>query len=147
MTLGVRHTGIVVQDIEKSIHFWTNVLNFRIVSDNLESGNFIEHLLGIPNIKVRTVKMVAADNSMIELLWFPEIQDTESWSGSFTSTGLTHVALNVKNIADVIEKTSKLKYITINDAKKSDENNVTVAFIVGPEKLLIELVQKEDLKY
>jgi catechol 2,3-dioxygenase-like lactoylglutathione lyase family enzyme len=145
MTLGVRHTGIVVQDIEKSIFFWTNVLNFRIVSDNLETGNFIEHLLGMPNIKVRTVKMVAADSSMIELLWFPEIQDCESWTGTFTSTGLTHVALNVENISEVIEKTSRLNYKTINNAKKSDKNNVTVAFIAGPEKLLIELVQAEDL--
>jgi catechol 2,3-dioxygenase-like lactoylglutathione lyase family enzyme len=144
MTLGVRHTGIVVQDIDKSIFFWTDVLNFRIVSDNLETGNFIEHLLDIPNIKVRTVKMVTVDNSMVELLWFPEIQDSESWNGTFTSTGLTHVALNVKNINEVIEKTSKLNYKTINAAKKSDENNVTVAFIEGPEKLLIELVQAEN---
>jgi catechol 2,3-dioxygenase-like lactoylglutathione lyase family enzyme len=141
MTLGVRHTGIVVQDIEKSILFWTDVLNFRIVSDNLETGNFIEHLLDTPNIKVRTVKMVATDNSMIELLWFPEIQDSESWNGTFTSTGLTHVALNVENIAKVIEKTSKLNYKTINDAKKSEQNNVTVAFIVGPEGILLELVE------
>ncbi len=144
MTLGVRHTGIVVQDIDKSILFWTDVLNFRIVSDNLETGNFIEHLLDMPNIKVRTVKMVAADNSMVELLWFPEIRDSETWNGTFTSTGLTHVALNVKNITEVIEKISKLNYKTINGAKKSDENNVTVAFITGPEKLLIELVQAED---
>jgi catechol 2,3-dioxygenase-like lactoylglutathione lyase family enzyme len=142
MTLGVRHTGIVVQDIEKSILFWTDVLNFRIVSDNLETGNFIKHLLNMPKIKVRTVKMVAADNSMIELLWFPEIQDSESWNGTFTSTGLTHVALNVENIAKVIEKTSRLNYKTINDAKKSEENNVTVAFIVGPEGILLELVER-----
>jgi catechol 2,3-dioxygenase-like lactoylglutathione lyase family enzyme len=141
MTLGVRHTGIVVQDIEKSILFWTDVLTFRIVSDNLETGNFIEHLLGMPNIKVRTVKMVAADNSMIELLWFPEIHNSEFWTGTFTSTGLTHVAINVKNITEVIEKSSKLNYKTINDAKKSDENNVTVAFIAGPEGILIELVE------
>ena len=133
MTLGVRHTGIVVQDIEKSIFFWTNVLDFKIVSDNLESGNFIEHLLGIPDIKVRTVKMVATDESMIELLWFPEVQDTESWSGSFTSTGLTHVALNVKNINEIIDKASRLEYKTINEPRYSVESKVTVAFIAGPE--------------
>ena len=141
MTLGVRHTGIVVQDIEKSIFFWTNILNFKIVSDNLESGNFIEHLLGIPDIKVRTVKMVATDESMIELLWFPEVQDTESWSGSFTSTGLTHVALNVKNIYEIIDKASRLEYKTINEPRNSVESKVTVAFIAGPEGILIELVE------
>jgi catechol 2,3-dioxygenase-like lactoylglutathione lyase family enzyme len=141
MTLGVRHTGIVVQDIEKSIHFWTEVLNFRITSDNLETGNFIEHLLGMPDVKVRTVKMVASDNSMIELLWFPNKQADNFWNGSFTSTGLTHVALNVENMAEVIDKSSKLEYKTINEPRKSVENKVMVAFIVGPEGLLIELVE------
>ena len=141
MTLGVRHTGIVVQDIEKSIHFWTEVLNFRIMNDNLETGNFIEHLLGVPDIKVRTVKMIASDNSMIELLWFPNEQGENFWNGNFTSTGLTHVALNVENIAEVIDKSSKLKYKTINEPRKSVQNDVTVAFIVGPEGLLIELVE------
>jgi catechol 2,3-dioxygenase-like lactoylglutathione lyase family enzyme len=141
MILGVRHTGIVVQDIEESIYFWTEILNFRIINDNLETGNFIEHLLGMPGIKVRTVKMVASDNSMIELLWFPNKQDDNFWNGSFTSTGLTHIALNVENMADVINKSSKLKYKTINEPRNSVENKVKVAFIVGPEGLLIELVE------
>lgn len=141
MTLGVRHTGIVVQDIEKSLHFWTEVLSFRVMSDNVEAGNFIEHLLGMPDIKVRTVKMVASDNSMIELLWFPNEQVDNFWNGSFTSTGLTHIALNVENIAEVIDKSSKLQYKTINKPRTSLENKVTVAFIVGPEGLLIELVE------
>jgi len=144
MTLGVRHTGIVVQDIEKSIYFWTSILNFKIVSDNLETGIFIEHLLNMPNVKVRTVKMVASDDSMIELLWFPNHHDGELWKGSFTSTGLTHVALNVKHISEIIDKSSKLKYKTINSPNRSLENNVTVVFIVGPEGLLIELVQKDQ---
>jgi catechol 2,3-dioxygenase-like lactoylglutathione lyase family enzyme len=141
MTLGVRHTGIVVQDIEKSIHFWTEVLNFRIMNDNLETGNFIEHLLGMPDTKVRTVKMVAPDSSMIELLWFPNKKGDNFWNGNFTSTGLTHVALNVENMTEVIDKSSKLKYKTINKPRKSLENKVTVAFIIGPEGLLIELVE------
>ena len=142
MTLGVRHTGIVVQDIEKSIIFWTSILNFKIVSDNLETGNFIEQLLNMPSVKVRTVKMVASDDSMIELLWFPNHRDSEFWEGNFISTGLTHVALNVRDIAEIINKSSKLNYKTINRPNRSLENNVTVVFIVGPEGLLIELVQK-----
>jgi hypothetical protein len=95
----------------------------------------------MPDVKVRTVKMVASDNSMIELLWFPNKQADNCWNGSFTSTGLTHVALNVENMAEVIDKSSKLEYKTINEPRKSVENKVTVAFIVGPEGLLIELVE------
>jgi hypothetical protein len=44
-------------------------------------------------------------------------------------------------MAEVIDKSSKLEYKTINEPRKSVENKVTVAFIVGPEGLLIELVE------
>lgn len=144
MTHGVRHTGIVVQNIDEAIYFWTFILSFEIVSDNLESGSFIEHLLGRDNITVRTVKMVASDKSMIELLWFPNNLDSKTWNGNFTSTGLTHVALNVKNIKEIIDKSSKLGFAPINEPRISKDSNVKVVFLSGPEGLLIELVEELD---
>ena len=70
MKSGIRHVGIVVQDIELSINFWRDHFDFSISLDQIEEGKFIEHLLNIPNVKVRTVKMKGQDNSLIELLYF-----------------------------------------------------------------------------
>ena len=53
----LRHTGIVVTDIEKHISLWTVIMGFSVISDNLESGSQIESILGIPDVKVRTVKL------------------------------------------------------------------------------------------
>ena len=54
----LRHTGIVVTDIEKHISLWTAIMGFSVISDNLESGSQIESILGIPDVKVRTVKLI-----------------------------------------------------------------------------------------
>jgi len=142
MKSGIRHVGIVVQDIEQSINFWRDHFDFFVYLDQIEEGEFIEHLLNIPNIKVRTVKMKGQDNSLIELLYFFEKRDINQWWGNFTSTGLTHLALNVNHLNVKIKKLQSHGFKVINQPRKSENGSVLVAFVEGPEGLLIELVEK-----
>ena len=65
-----RHTGIVVDDIEKHLELWTKIMGFKVISDNIESGSQIESILGLPNVKVRTVKLSDDLELVIELLYF-----------------------------------------------------------------------------
>jgi len=141
MKSGIRHVGIVVQDIQESINFWRDHFDFSIYLDQIEEGEFIEHLLNIPNIKVRTVKMKGQDNTLIELLYFFEKRDINQWRGNLTSTGLTHLALNINNLNEKIEKLQSLGFELINQPRKSENGSVLVAFIKGPEGILIELVE------
>ena len=141
MKSGIRHIGIVVQDIQKSINFWQDHFNFSIFLDQIEEGPFIEHLLNMPNVKVRTVKMNGEDNSLIELLYFFEKQDVDQWRGSLTSTGLTHLAINVSNLDKKINELVFKGYKLVNQPRKSENGSVRVAFVEGPEGLLLELVE------
>jgi len=142
MKSGIRHVGIVVQDIQKSINFWLDHFDFSIFLDQIEEGPFIEHLLNIPKVKIRTVKMNGQDNSLIELLYFFEKKDVDLWQGNLTSTGLTHLALNVNNLNEKIKKLQSNGFKIINTPRKSENGSVLVAFVEGPEGLLIELVEQ-----
>lgn len=142
MKSGIRHIGIVVQDIQKSINFWRDHFDFSILLDQIEEGPFIEHLLNIPKVKIRTVKMNGQDNSLIELLYFFEKQDVDQWRGNLTSTGLTHLALNINNLNEKIKKLQADGFKLINQPRKSENGSVLVAFVEGPEGLLIELVEQ-----
>jgi catechol 2,3-dioxygenase-like lactoylglutathione lyase family enzyme len=142
MKSGVRHVGIVVQEIEQSIKFWRDHFDFSIFLDQIEEGTFIEHLLNMPDVKVRTVKMIAQDNSLIELLYFFENPDINQWRGNLTTTGLTHLALNISNLNEKIKDLQSEGYKLINQPRKSENGAVLVAFIEGPEGLLIELVEQ-----
>jgi catechol 2,3-dioxygenase-like lactoylglutathione lyase family enzyme len=144
MKSGIRHVGIVVQDIQKSINFWRDHFDFSIFLDQIEEGPFIEHLLNIPKVKIRTVKMKGQDNSLIELLYFFEKQDIDQWRGNLNSTGLTHLALNINNLNEKIEKLQFQGFKLINQPRKSENGSVLVAFIKGPEGILIELVESVE---
>ena len=91
-------------NLELSINFWRDHFDFSISLDQIEEGKFIEHLLNIPNVKVRTVKMKGQDNSLIELLYFFGKQYIDQWRGNLTSTGLTHLAFNINNLNEKIKK-------------------------------------------
>ena len=67
--LNIRHTGIVVSDIEKSIDFYEK-LGFEIQKDMLESGDYIDNFSDLKDVRVRTVKMSLENGDMIELLWY-----------------------------------------------------------------------------
>ena len=55
--LNIRHTGIVVSDIDESIKFYCDLLGFKIKKDMLESGEYIDNFSALKNAQVRTVKM------------------------------------------------------------------------------------------
>ena len=56
MITRVRHTGIVVQDLEKAVSFYEK-LGFELWKREIESGSFLDQLVGIPEAKIETAKM------------------------------------------------------------------------------------------
>jgi len=141
MTVGVRHTGIVVQDLEGAIKFWTELIGLEISNSQVEEGPFIENLINLPGVKVHTVKLVCEDNSMVELLHFKHHTDKKYWGGKVYTTGITHIALNTKNIFELSEKLESHGYNILNPIKISNDGAVYACYMETFEGLLLELVQ------
>ena len=144
MINGVRHTGIVVNEIENAIKFWVNLLGFKVVLDQIEEGEFIDKLLGLENVSVRTVKLVAQDGSLVELLHFISHKSLSTWDGNPYKTGLTHIAFNVTNISNVVSILEQNGYSQVNRYQKSLSGKVLVCYVKGFEGLLLELVEQLD---
>lgn len=147
MIKGVRHTGIVVNNIEGAINFWVELLGLKVVSNQVETGQFIDRLLSLESVVVQTVKLVTQDESMIELLHFKSHSHNEHWEGSPYSKGLTHVALNVSDIAELTMRLSKLGYQSLNDHQISPNGKVRVCYVKAFEGLLLELVETLPPQY
>ena len=142
MTISVRHTGIVVQDIEGAIDFWVILLGFSITVDQNETGPFIDNLLGSTGISVRTVKMTDG-KAVIELLNFQSPANHESYVAvnSPFILGLTHIALTVPNISLLSNELKLRGYSSIGEPMISPDGKVLVAYFRTFEGLLLEIVQ------
>jgi catechol-2,3-dioxygenase len=141
MITEIRHTGIVVQDLNKVLNFFTKLLRFKIKKKMNENGSYIDNILGLKNVKITTVKIEAPDGSLIELLKFKNFKSKKNWNRKIYSTGLTHISMTVKNLEKTytLLKKKKIKFNT--PPQLSPDKYAKVTFCKGPEGLLIELVE------
>jgi catechol 2,3-dioxygenase-like lactoylglutathione lyase family enzyme len=134
--------GIVVNDLDKTRDFWVNTLGFKLHIEAKEESPYIDELLAIKDPGLTTVKLIDSKGFIIELLKFENYQVENTWSGDLKTTGLTHIALTVDKLDELVEILEKLDYQTISKIKTSPNKKVKVVFVRGPEGIMLELVQE-----
>ena len=132
----------MVNDLEKTRDFWINTLGFTLHIEAKEESPYIDELLTIKDPALTTVKLIDSKGFIIELLKFENYQVENSWSGDLKTTGLTHIALTVHNLDELVDILRKLDYQTLSDIKTSPNKKVKVVFVIGPEGIILELVQE-----
>ena len=138
----VRHIGIVVTNIEKSLKFYRDLLGLKIERSMNESGEYIDNMLGFENVHVKTVKMSASTgNTLVELLEF--IQPVGSnMIRKVNDLGTSHPAFTV---SDIDETYLRLKQSGVKfnaPPQLSPDGFAKVTFCKGPENFFIELVEE-----
>ena len=132
----------MVNDLEKTRDFWINLLGFKLHIEAKEESPYIDELLAIKDPMLTTVKLIDSKGFIIELLKFENYQVENSWSGDLKSTGLTHIALTVDNLDELVDILRKLDYQSLSEIKTSPNKKVKVVFVRGPEGIMLELVQE-----
>jgi catechol 2,3-dioxygenase-like lactoylglutathione lyase family enzyme len=137
----VRHTGLVVADLERALRFWRDVLGFKVARQMEESGPHIDAMMGLSGVKLTTVKLSAPDNNLVELLHFHSHADKPGWDGSPYSTGFTHIALTVEDL-DAACSVLAAEGVTFSAPPQySPDGYAKVTYGRGPEGVLLELVE------
>jgi lactoylglutathione lyase len=134
--------GIVVSDLDKSRDFWINTLGFKLHIESEEESPYIDELLAINDPALTTVKLIDSKGFIIELLKFENYKVEDSWSGNLKTTGLTHIALTVANLEELIKVLESQNYQKLSQVKVSPNKKVKVVFVKGPEGIMLELVEE-----
>ncbi len=134
----------MVNDLEKTRDFWINTLGFKLNIEAKEESPYIDELLAISNPDLTTVKLIDPKGFTIELLKFDNYQIDNFWTGDLKTTGLTHIALTVDNLDELVDSLKKENYTPLSDSKISPNKKVKVVFVKGPEAIMLELVQELD---
>ena len=140
MIKDIRHTGIVVTDLETSLHFYRELLGFQVAKQMEESGDYIDNISSLRNVKVTTVKMTSLSGQMIELLKYHS-HPAEQKMCEICEIGISHIAFTVDNL-DIEYKRLRGKGIQFNSPPQlSPDGYAKVTFCRAPEGTLIELVE------
>lgn len=141
MITQIRHTGLVVADLEAALHFWRDLLGFTVARQMDESGPHIDAMMGLRDVRVTTSKLIAPDGGMIELLYFHSHPDKPTWIGTPYSTGFTHIAMTVTDIDGLCRKLAAEGVTFFAPPQRSPDGKVKVTYCKGPEGVLLELVE------
>ena len=140
MIKDIRHTGIVVADLEASLYFYRDLLGFQIAKQMEEAGDYIDNISSLRNVKVSTVKMTSPSGQMIELLKYHS-HSAEQKTREICEIGISHIAFTVDDLNIEYERL-KGKGIRFNSPPQlSPDGYAKVTFCRAPEGTLIELVE------
>lgn len=139
----VRHFGIVVSDIEKSLHFYQNLLGLKIKLDMLEEGEFIDTILGLQNVQVKTVKMESENgDTLVELLEYRSHKGKKRENYQIFDLGASHIAFTVEDVDAAYERL-KGSGVSFNCPPQiSSDGKAKVTFCFDPDGVPVELVEE-----
>jgi catechol 2,3-dioxygenase-like lactoylglutathione lyase family enzyme len=141
MITAIRHVGLVVDDLEKSLKFWCETMGFLVSRQVEESGPHIDAMLGLKDVRVTTAKLAAPDGNLLELLCFHSHPDKPQWEGRPYSTGFTHIALTVQDLDETCRRLQQAGVTFPAEPQRSPDGGAVVIYATGPEGVLLELVE------
>jgi|TARA_B110000114_G_C14893360_1_gene317659 catechol 2,3-dioxygenase-like lactoylglutathione lyase family enzyme len=141
----LRHVGLLVKDIDRSLRLYQDVFNFIPKVDQIESDEFFHHLVGIENSSARTVKCYSSmDDSCLELIQYITPSMLER-SKSINALGFNHIAINVIDMEQVCSSLSSLGLEFLSKPMINTSKTVIVGFCRDFEGNLLELVETLDV--
>lgn len=142
MVINTRHTGFVVDDLERFINFYIG-LGLKLISRKVESGEYIDKLVGLKNTNLEWAKLSLPDNSVIEILKYHSHGERLNDMNQFANRlGCSHIALSVEKIEDAIKYFHENGGSTSEDFQISPDKKVKVAYCYDFEGNIIEIVEK-----
>ena len=141
MILNIRHTGLVVQDLDREIEFYIK-LGLMVYERRTESGEYIEKLVGIDDAIIEWAKLRDPNGGMVELIEYKNgPNENLPKQGPVNQIGRTHIAYSVRDIEEACRIVRSNGGSVINTPQTSPDRKVKVVYCRDPEGILIELVE------
>ena len=141
MIKSIRHTGVVVRNLEEAANFY-RALGFIDFNQAIEEGKFIDQVTGLKNTKLEWIKLKTPDGCLLELLQYhSHLENEEVTQQRSNKLGVSHIAFTVDNIEKTCEIIKKIGGSIVNPAALSSDNKVKVAYCHDLEGVLMEIVE------
>jgi catechol 2,3-dioxygenase-like lactoylglutathione lyase family enzyme len=127
VVLGFSHVGLVVSDLEKSLHFYCDGVGLKLIERRPDTGRGIE------------IVFLGTDSGTLELFYYANPQDRERVArGRFD-----HIAWYVDDIKAAMAKLEAQGAVFRPGDPTAMSGIGIIAITTGPDGERVELVQKQ----
>ncbi len=144
MVVSVRHAGLVVRDLERSLSFYRDIIGLKVRARMTESGEYIEKVVGIPGAVLEWVKLEGSEGALVELIEYKKGMDPAGDPGNTNADrrGFSHVAFTVHDIEEMYGILRARGFHCNNPPERSPDGCVRVMYCHDPDGIIVELVQE-----
>jgi len=137
----INHVCIIVPNMDRTLHFYRDILGFKLIKDNTESNAIISKELGLSNVKLRNVFLQAPGGFELQVIQFYHPKENLK-KITMTSIGYNHIGIGVTDLQKVYQllKAQHVKIIASPIIKKSSA--YAIFFAQDPDGNRIEFFQK-----
>ena len=140
LVIGYRHTGIIVNDMEKSLQFYRDFLGLKVIQEFTDQSEYINKITGITKGCAHFIKLKMPDGTVLELLEYPSHR-TNPHNISIINVGIAHIALQVKNTEESYNFLNSKGVKLLSTPVLSSEGIAKVFFCLDPDGIRVELVE------
>ena len=143
MIKGLNHAGIVVDDLDASVHFYSDVVGLPVLRMIERSGAPISSVVGYEDVHIKAVLLDLGDGHSLELIQYFNPVAAERPTQERAVLGGFHLAFTVDNIKDT------LSYLDDNGAKILNSpvevsQGRFVCYMRDPDNNWIELIEDSN---
>jgi len=137
----IRHTGIVVSDMKRSLRFYRDLLGMEVWADFKDDSEIIQTITEVPGANIWMIKLKAADGVSIELLqYLSHPQDVPKPVKAY-DVGCNHIALQVDDLDTLYEKLAAEGIRFHAPPTVSSDGGAKLTYCRDPEGVIVELVE------
>jgi catechol 2,3-dioxygenase-like lactoylglutathione lyase family enzyme len=139
------HTGITVSNLERSLHFWQNVLGFEFSHRAHQSGEMAEEITGVKGAELKLAVVKAPGGHKIELLEYLAPADRKKDVDLRPcDVGSVHVAFVVDDLERMLARIAASGWKTAGKPqtlKTGPNAGKRVVYVRDPDGSTIEFMQ------
>lgn len=150
ITKGVSHIAIGVRDMEKSLHFYRDLLGFQVRRDEVQKtkGTVLPALYKDPHEQRRVVTLYWRKGKEEAFLVLSEHTDKPVSGGALKldQIGIHHFSFWVQDLPKVYEelKAKGADFVVPPTVSKTTDGNFNSAFLRDPDGILVQLDELVD---
>lgn len=146
MIRAIRHVGLVVRNLERSLTFYRDFLGLEVWRQATEEGRYIDSVVGIPNVRLECVKLKAPDGSLLELLQYhSHPSPVASENVPSNRVGCSHVAFTVTDLQATYQALLANGFHCNSAPQISQDGGVRVMYCHDPDGIILELVEESGV--
>jgi len=137
----IRHTGIVVSDMARSLRFYRDLLGMEVWGEFEDDSPYVQAVTDTPGARIRMVKLRTPDGGSIELLQYLSHPQSVPEPRRACDVGCNHLALQVDDVDALHEKLVAEGIRFHTPPLVSSDGSAKVTYCRDPEGVIVELVE------